>query len=291
MMALELPGMGGLEATKAIMRTNPVPIVALSPSADNGSPMAAAALAAGAVEALSKRQVTIAEGSGPAAVALCRRIKLLAHARVGAVPVPPSVACVATGSGGARTARAVGIGASTGGPRALRTVLGELRGDFQLPLLVVQHIGAEFLDELVHWLDDEIALPVRVAQDGATVGAGVWLAPSGAHLTLSRSMRAVLDRQTPAGNHRPSVDMLLESMARSLGPQAVGVVLTGMGTDGARGIAAITAGGGLGIAQDERSSVLFSMPRAAAKGGAQMVLSLGEIPVALRGLGTKDRSR
>jgi two-component system chemotaxis response regulator CheB len=290
-MALELPGMDGVEATKAIMQTNPVPIVVLSALAHNGSATAAAALAAGAVEALSKPKVTIADVGAPAAAALRGRLKLLARAHVAAVRVPPPAASAPAGRSAARTALAVGIGASTGGPKALRTVLGELPANFQLPLLVVQHIGAEFLSALVHWLDEEIALPVGIAQDTAVAGPGVWLAPDGAHLTVDRSMRVVLDRRTPPGHHRPSVDMLLESMASSLGPQAVGVVLTGMGTDGANGIAAITARGGLGIAQDEASSVLFGMPRAAAEQGAQMVLPLTEIPVVLRGLRIKDHSR
>lgn len=281
-MDLELPGMDGLAATKEIMRTNPVPVLVLSASAERGSAKATAALAAGAVGALSKQGVTITDLGGPVAQALRRRIKLLACAHVASVPTPPAAAVRPPPvERAARTAAAVGIGASTGGPRALCTVLAQLPADFRLPLLVVQHIGAESLEALVHWLDGEVPLPVRVAQQGAAVGPGVWVAPADAHLLLDRSMHVVLDGQTVAGPHRPSVDMLLQSMARSLGRQSVGVVLTGMGADGAQGIAAITAACGLGIAQDESSSVLFGMPRAAAEQGAQMVLSLSEIPGAL----------
>jgi two-component system chemotaxis response regulator CheB len=290
-MDLKLPGMNGLEATKAIMRANPVPILVLGSSAERGSRDAAAALAAGAVDALSRRAVALSDVRSPAAAALRCRVRRLAGARV-ARPAPPA----ATTRGpspcaGTRTARAVGIGASTGGPKAVLTVLAGLPTDFRLPVLVVQHIGADSLDALVHWLDGEIDLPVRLAQHGSVAGPGVWVAPNGAHLTVDRSLRVVLDRETRMGPHRPSVDMLLESMARSLGSEAASVVLTGMGTDGGRGTAAVIAGGGLGIAQDEASCVLFGMPRAAAEGGAQLVLPLAEIPAALCRLRGPGQSR
>jgi two-component system chemotaxis response regulator CheB len=160
-------------------------------------------------------------------------------------------------------------------------VLGSLPGDYRPPVLVVQHIGAESLDALVHWLDSEVALPVRVAQDGAVVGPGAWLSPNASHLMIDGSLRVLLDGRTRSSPHRPSVDVLFESMASSLGVQAVAIVLTGMGRDGARGVAAVTAAGGLAIAQDEASSVVFGMPRAAAEQGAQVVLPLEEIPSVL----------
>ncbi len=103
----------------------------------------------------------------------------------------------------AREVLAVGIGASTGGPGALRKVLGRLPADYPVPILVVQHIGGDFLTPLVSWLDGEIALPVAVARDGALLEPGVWVAPDGAHLTVTPSLRIALDRTDTGGLHRP----------------------------------------------------------------------------------------
>ncbi|MDQ6751363.1 MAG: CheB methylesterase domain-containing protein, partial [Actinomycetota bacterium] len=184
----------------------------------------------------------------------------------------------------ARIARAVGIGASTGGPPALTTVLGALPADFPLPVLVVQHIAAGFSDALVHWLDRRLALPVGFATPDGLARPGVWFAPDDAHLRLDSSMRFVIDRETKRGAHRPSVDELLESLAASAGERAVGVVLTGMGRDGADGVEAIREAGGLVIAQDEETSAVFGMPRAAIESGADLVLPLDDVGPALRAL-------
>lgn len=164
---------------------------------------------------------------------------------------------------------AIGICASTGGPAVLVELLGALPADFPVPLLVVQHIASGFVDGLVRMLDEAVALPVATARHDAPLCPGVWLAPDGAHLTLTRSRRTRLDRDTVHGRHRPSADLLLESLAEVLGPAAVAVVLTGMGRDGAAGAAAVQACGGLVLAQDEASSAIYGMPRAAAQAGAR----------------------
>jgi two-component system, chemotaxis family, protein-glutamate methylesterase/glutaminase len=179
--------------------------------------------------------------------------------------------------------RAIGICASTGGPSVLEEILGELPADFPLPLLVVQHISAGFIDGLARMLDERIALPVRIARDGAVAGPGAWLAPDGAHLMLGQSQRLRLDSETVNGRHRPSADVLLESLASTLGRDAVGVVLTGMGRDGSRGTAAVKAAGGLVLAQDETSSAIYGMPRAAVEAGAR-ALSPAQIAAALQRL-------
>jgi two-component system chemotaxis response regulator CheB len=281
-MDLELPGMDGVEAIERIMRRHPVPVVVLSSHAQNGSRKAAAALAAGAVDAIPKSDVRLGDPRGTDALRLRRRIRQLAEARVAPPPAgsskPPSSPKFTS-----RKAVAVGIGASTGGPRALRSVLSGLPGDYPLPLLVVQHIGGEFLDGLARWLDEEITLPVRIAGAERVAGPGVWLAPAGTHLTVSRSLQLVLDPDAGSGPHCPSVDALLESMASAFGADAVGVVLTGMGSDGSRGVAAVTAAGGLAIAQDEASSVVYGMPRAAVKHGAA-TFGIEAIAPALRAL-------
>jgi two-component system chemotaxis response regulator CheB len=167
----------------------------------------------------------------------------------------------------------IGICASTGGPRALAEVVGQLPTDYSIPILVVQHMTPGFIAGLVSWLDRELALPVRLADDGQQLAAGVWFAPDGAHLQLEPTRRLGLDTETIVGNHRPSGDMLLSSLARAAGARAVAVVLTGMGRDGAEGLAAVAAAGGRTIAQDEQSSGVYGMPRAAAECGAKTVLT------------------
>jgi two-component system chemotaxis response regulator CheB len=169
----------------------------------------------------------------------------------------------------ARRGEAIGVCASTGGPAALAELLGALPADFALPLLVVQHIANGFVDGLVRMLDGAVALPVAMARDDVPLRPGVWLAPDDAHLTLTPARRMKLDRHTVRGRHRPSADLLLESLADVLGAGAVAVVLTGMGRDGAEGTAAVQARGGLVLAQDEASSSIYGMPRAAVQAGAR----------------------
>jgi two-component system, chemotaxis family, protein-glutamate methylesterase/glutaminase len=280
---LGLPGMGGVQAIEEIMRARPVPIVVVSSGAGRGSDLAARALAAGAIEALPKTVVKLDEPDGAAAVALRHRLRRLARAgpaqRSNGAPRPHRPR---TGS------TVVGICASAGGPRALEIVLAGLPGDFPLPVLAVQHISTGFIVGLVDWLDRVTALPVGIARDGQLAGPGVWFPPDDTHLLLDASMRFVLDRDRDVGAHRPSADVLLESMASSAGAGAVGVMLTGMGQDGARGVDAICRAGGLVIAQDEETSALFGMPRAAAEAGAELVLPLPRIAEALLALPTKE---
>lgn len=178
---------------------------------------------------------------------------------------------------------AIGICTSTGGPGVLAEILGALPADFRLPVLVVQHIAAGFVDGLVRMLDEAVALPVATAHDDAPLRRGVWLAPEDAHLTLTRGRRMRLDRETVRGPHRPSADLLLESLADVLGAGAVAVVLTGMGRDGAGGAAAIKQRGGVVLAQDEASSSIYGMPRAAVQAGARP-LPPPAIAAALQGL-------
>jgi two-component system chemotaxis response regulator CheB len=171
----------------------------------------------------------------------------------------------------------IGICASAGGPGALADVLGRLPDGFSIPILVVQHMTPGFLGQMVAWLDKNLALPVGLADDGQQLAPGVWFAPDGTHLKLEATRRLRLDPDSMPGNHRPSGDVLLASLARVAGAQAVAVVLTGMGRDGAEGLAAVAVAGGRTIAQDEYSSGVYGMPRAAAESGAKTVLS----PVAI----------
>jgi two-component system, chemotaxis family, protein-glutamate methylesterase/glutaminase len=277
---LDLPGMGGVRAIEQIMRVRPVPIVVVSDGAGRNSARTADALAAGAMEALPKALVRLNDPDGPPAIAL--RHRLMRLARNGARRDRSAAAERASH----RPARAVAICASAGGPAALEVVLGEIRRDFPLPLLVVQHITSGFTAGLARRLDQATALPVRLAADGQPAEPGVWVAPDDAHLNLTSSMSLELDGETVVGAHRPSADVLLESVAAAVGEGAVGVVLTGMGRDGAHGVGAIMRAGGRVIAQDQATSAVFGMPRAAIDAGAESVLPLPQIAAALNRLPT-----
>jgi two-component system, chemotaxis family, protein-glutamate methylesterase/glutaminase len=274
---LELPGMDGVQATGAVTRTGSVPVVVVSDHVRGARERVAAAVAAGAVDALPKSRFRLEEPDGVYAVALRRRLRSLSASGERVAERPAS-------GGGERRAGVVVIGASTGGPTALLTVLSGLPPDFPIPVLVVQHISAGFTAGLAAWLDEQLPLPAAVARAGSTLAPGVWLAPEGAHLAIGPARRLTVDRRTPPGAHCPSVDVLMRSAARALGPAAVGVVLTGMGRDGADGIAAVRDAGGLTIAQDADSSAVYGMPRAAADRGAELILPLREIPAALLAL-------
>jgi two-component system chemotaxis response regulator CheB len=278
-MDLELAGMGGIRAIEAILRARPVPIVVVSEGTGRGSEGTAQALAAGAMEALPKALVRLDEPEAPAAVALRHRLRRLARNGAAAkdAPAPPPRPA-------RRSVDVVGICASAGGPPALEAILSRLPRDFPLPILVVQHITAGFTEGLVATLDARSTLPVRIAADGQEAGAGVWLPPDDTHLVLEPGLRLRLDRETVVGAHRPSADVLLASLASAAGSCGLGVVLTGMGRDGARGVEAIRRSGGSVIAQDEATSAVFGMPRAAAQAGADAVLALPEIARALIGL-------
>jgi len=179
--------------------------------------------------------------------------------------------------------RVVAVAASTGGPSALTHLLSRLPAELPAGVIVVQHMPAGgFTRALAERLDGVCALKVREAQHGDPVALGqVLIAPAGCHLRVSRLRGAgvvLLDRGPAVNNHRPSADVLFESVARAFGARAVGVVLTGMGEDGAEGLHALRQAGGRTLAQDEQSSVVFGMPRAAVRRGAvDRVLPLEEL--------------
>jgi two-component system chemotaxis response regulator CheB len=265
------------------MTAHPLPIVILSGQVSKGSERAAEALAAGALDVVSKDNLRLDQPDDVWAQAMRSRIGRLSSIRVARAQAVRSAPSRSDPVAPAHVARAVGVGASTGGPPALEALLGELRADFPLPVVVVQHMAPGFVDGLARWLDQKLRVAVRLAREGDRAGPGVWFAPDDAHIVLTSSMRFALDRETQAV-HRPSVDSMLTSLAQSLGDKAVGVVLTGMGKDGADGAAAIRRAGGLVIAQDETSSVVYGMPRAVEQGGADLTLSPGEIGVAMNAM-------
>jgi two-component system chemotaxis response regulator CheB len=190
--------------------------------------------------------------------------------------------------------RAIAIGVSTGGPAALRTIFGALPRDFPLPILTVIHISKQFASALSEWLDGQSTLRVSYARDGEplpSIGEGrIILAPADQHLEL-RQGRLRLSDGPERHSCRPSVDVLFESVARDLGPTGAGCILTGMGRDGAEGLAAIRRAGGRTIAQNEASSVVYGMPREAVLlGAAEQILPLESIAAELISLANKTES-
>lgn len=280
LMDLELPGMDGVEAVKRILALRPVPILMLSARTRRGSLEAARAMSAGAIDARSKLDIAPTEPLSARSIAFRRYLKRLSYARVASRPARgPSP--VTTAHRLPNAVSMIGIAASTGGPRALEPILRALPADFPVPVLAVQHITSGFLDGLLSWLAPITAVPVGKAVHGTSVSRGVWFAPEDVHLVVDRQGRLQFDHETVSGWHRPSADVLFTSMAASAGSGAVAVVLTGMGSDGADGVAAIRARSGFAIAQDERSSAIYGMPRAAAEQGADLVLGLDEIAATL----------
>jgi two-component system, chemotaxis family, protein-glutamate methylesterase/glutaminase len=275
-MDLELPGMQGLDAVEEIMSARPTPVAVVSSHVTARSDVAGAALAAGAVDALAKDDLDLLDPDGLSASTLRRRLQVLSRAHV---VRHPRAGLRARGGRAprARTAAAIGICASTGGPQVIATLLRALPPGFPIPVLLVQHMTPGFLEGFGEWLQRTLPLPVRLGEDGGPLERGVTLAPPGAHLLLTADCRLRLDRDGVASGHRPSGDVLLGSLAEAFGRDAVGVVLTGMGRDGAAGAAAIVAAGGLAIAQDEHSSTIYGMPRAAAELCAAELMPPAEI--------------
>ena len=285
---LELPGIDGVEAIRRIMATMPIPIVVVSTHANyGGDRLADEALDAGALESLSKEELRLDSRLTPRAVALRRRLARLARAPAApSAPAPPSAPTPAPASRhrpkprpqGAQgpqprvprpgLATVIGIAASAGGPAALGEILGALPADFGLPVLVVQHITDGFAGGLAEWLNGLVAVPVRLARDGEPAGAGVAIAPDGAHLLLATDGRLELDHRMVRGTHRPSADVLLRSLAAVAGHGVIAVVLTGMGRDGADGVAAVREAGGVALAERSDQAHLPGMPAAAAQAGA-----------------------
>jgi two-component system chemotaxis response regulator CheB len=287
-----MPGMTGLEATEEIMAYCPTPILIVSASFNRGElHKTYEALAAGAVDVLDKPRGDATDERWArtflSTVKLVSRIKVITHPRAklaaGRRPPPPPVPDPTAGA-----YDLVVIGASTGGPAAVLDVLRALPVDFPLPILFVLHIGEPFGQALADWLATQLGRRVAQAKDGDPLPrpgeARVLMAPPDRHLVVQQG-RLVLTDAPERHSCRPSVDVLFESVARELGPRAVACLLTGMGRDGAAGMAAIKDAGGLTIAQDEASSVVWGMPREAiVLGAASRVLPLDQIGPALAAL-------
>jgi two-component system chemotaxis response regulator CheB len=294
-----LPLMSGLAATEYIMAHCPTPILIVSSSTNRGELFKTYdALAAGALDVLEKPRGDEDDGSWErklvATVKLVSRIKVITHPRARLAGLGRSAHISSPRPAAPQAAaerRIVALGASTGGPAAIVEILRALPAPFPLPVLVVMHIGEPFASAFAEWLDGQTNHRVEYARDGQRVtgAAQVVLAPPDRHLVVDEG---ILRLTTDAARHscRPSVDVLFESVARQYGAGAVAALLTGMGHDGAAGLLEVRRAGGMTIAQDEASSVVYGMPREAALlGAAQRVLALAEIGPAVAAALGDDR--
>ncbi|WP_305046360.1 protein-glutamate methylesterase/protein-glutamine glutaminase [Geoalkalibacter sp.] len=289
---VEMPRMDGLTFLQKIMSQHPIPVVMCSSLTERGSETALKALEYGAVDIITKPRLGTREFLAEARVRICDAVKAAAQARLvklsprslEAAPKLTADAVIARGSSKAMietTEKVVVVGASTGGTEALRVFLEALPLDVP-GIVVVQHMPEHFTATFAQRLDSLCRVTVKEAEDGDTVLRGrVLIAPGNRHCLLKRSgARYYVEiKDGPlVSRHRPSVDVLFRSTARYAGANAVGVILTGMGDDGARGMREMKDAGARTIAQDEESCVVFGMPNEAIKhGGVDMVLPLEKI--------------
>jgi two-component system, chemotaxis family, protein-glutamate methylesterase/glutaminase len=287
-MDVVMPGMGGLAAIEVIMAEQPTPILVVTsdPRGPSGD-LAFEALRRGALDLMEKPARL--PPSADERAALLQRVRLLA--KVAVVRHPRGRRRAVHTAAEPAAGSVVGLVASTGGPAALAQVLGDLPPAFAPPVAVVQHIDATFAASFRAWLERATRRKVCFASEGVVLEPStVALAPPGAHLVVDGERRAALVAEPRDVPHRPSGDMLLASLARSCGAQAVGVVLTGMGRDGAEGLLAIRRAGGATAAQDDHSSVVAGMPSAAERNGAaERRLALDAIAPWLTRLGPGGR--
>ena len=293
---VEMPRMDGITFLENLMRLRPMPVVMVSSLTQRGADVTLRALELGAVDFVPKPKVDIAGSLADYADELIAKIKVAAVARINPRASAPRAAslqvnprrsadAVLPASSGGRvlrtTERIVAIGASTGGTEAIREVLAALPPD--APAIVIsQHIPAAFSKPFAERMNQCSAMAVCEAQDGQYILPGhVYIAPGDRHLLVERDgarYRCRLNDGPHVNRHRPSVDVMFRSVAQNVGPNAMGVILTGMGDDGARGLKEMAEAGAHTIAQDEASSVVWGMPGTAVRmGAAHQVLPLHRV--------------
>ncbi len=271
LMDVAMPVMDGIAATSEIMARAAVSILVVSAGVHEDTNTAFRAIQAGAIDVVQKPVGTLSHDYRGEGLDLIRRVKLVAR-------VPPIRRGRRSSEVIEPTPRAVGrlvvLGASTGGPPALATILGAFPEDFPAPILAVQHISKGFLGGFVEWLDSAVPPKIVIAERGEVPRPGtVHFAPEDRHLEIGRDGRLVLTSDPPRDGHRPSATTLFESAAKVLGSRCVGVLLTGMGRDGATGLKAMRDAGATTICQDEESCVVFGMPAVAIGLGAASVVT------------------
>lgn len=298
---LQMPRMDGLTFLAHLMAEQPIPVVICSNQAGPSTDAAVRALTLGAVDLVPKPQIGVRDFLEHSVQQLIETVRGAAAARVVGRFVPP----VPPVRAGARPAAAaiqhrssdhiVAIGASTGGTEALRQILSAMPAHGP-PMVIVQHMPAGFTTAFAQRLGESCLLEVKEASDGDAVIAGrALVAPGNRHIHLARDGQRYVLRVTdgaPVNRHRPSVDVLLRSVATVAGRNAVGVIMTGMGDDGADGLFAMRAAGAYTLAQDEASCVVFGMPKEAiARGAVDRIVSLASLPAAILQAANHERPK
>lgn len=266
LMDVHMPVLDGVEATKQIMREQPTPIIMVTAgTAPSDVEAGLSALRFGALTVLPKPVAPGVPGFEAAASRMTALVKALADVKV----IRRREGTSSRGRPVSRTTPSiVAVAASTGGPPAVARFLQHLPADLPVPVVVVQHIVGGFLPGLVAWLRAEVPFHVMQAEQGQSLQAGtVYLAPDGRHLEVDPLVNARLTDGDPVVGFRPSATVMFSSLARSLAPSAIGVVLTGMGQDGLEGARQLRGAGGRVLAQDEATSVVYGMPKAVVDAG------------------------
>lgn len=278
-MDIELPKMNGIEATKAIMQAWPTRIIIVTSFESKNLDLTFKAMSAGAVSIVAKPKGFGNSESEKMIKELITTIKLMSE-----VPVVKQRIVNTPNKNNTilplkNSIKLIAIGASTGGPPVLQTILSGLAKNFPAPILIVQHISEGFVQGLADWLTVSTGFPVHIAENGIIPMAGnVYLAPDNDHLIVSKNGGLELNKDAPDHNLRPSIDHLFKSVAKVFSQEAIGMLLTGMGRDGADGLKSMYDSGAITIAQDEMSSLIFGMPNEAIKtGGVSFILPPNKI--------------
>jgi two-component system chemotaxis response regulator CheB len=287
---VEMPKMDGIQFLRNLMRLRPMPVVMCSSLTERGADVTLTALELGAVDFVTKPKIDLAHTLGDYAAEIISKVRIASGARVRARAPDPAPASAASAgaamrattdmpsvSGGARplrfrtTDQIIAIGASTGGTEAIREVLVRMPPDAP-GIVISQHIPAAFSRPFAERMNGCSQMTVQQAEHGQLIMPGhVYIAPGDRHLVVDRDgarYRCRITEDAPVNHHRPSVDVMFHSVARNVGPNAIGVMLTGMGSDGARGMVAMREAGARNIAQDENTSVVWGMPGSAVQAGA-----------------------
>ena len=295
---LEMPGMNGIDTIKEIMRRHPLPVIVFSSHSTEGASVTLKALGLGAFDFVTKPKDATAH-MADTAKELIAKVKAAAESKLKPrmLPGAPSRPEKHQGPAAGIPSKVVAIGISTGGPQAMEYMLSQLPADFPGAILVVQHMPEGFTEMFAKRLNETSALRVKQAQSGDLLQPGrVLVCPGSRHMKVKRLPLgdiAVLTDDPRVNGHRPSADVLLRSVAEEFRSQAVGVLMTGMGDDGAEGLGAVRKAGGITIAQSEESCVVYGMPKAAIERGyATRVVGLDVMSSTLQAVcGRNDAAR
>ncbi len=265
---LHMPDMDGLELTRQIVARHPRPVLVISSSTQpDDLHNIKRLLDAGAIDVLPKPTSGLDQGYEAMAADLVRKIRVLSGVYV--FRRGGAAKAAAAGDADMHKARVVVIGASTGGPQALQEILSRLPADFSVPILCVQHIAAGFLEGFITWLRKYIKMKMAIAAAGMQMEPGtIYFPPEGEHLELGSDRRFIASKQGPVNGHKPAITVTMLSALDRYGAATVGVLLSGMGSDGVEGIRAIAAAGGVTLAQDRESCTVYGMSAQAVKIGA-----------------------